>query len=516
MSAPPIDASQFLRDAARSAVRRNAFLAIGQHHRSMSAGAFRAIVAALVFLRIYCLLGFLFAELGWFHDPAYWAGPDHPLHATEFTPLHHHPNPFGWRWGFQFFVGAHDVTGMLLFATCLIPLFVEKGGRAHVLVGRIFLGVWLLHLVDGLVNSGQIMLVRGFVPERYADVTNQGFSLYLYMQFAFISSMVIDFLAHGLAALHYKNRAPSRAMRGVMLFLPATSFLLGVALTIWAIGRLVRGGPPETPNTYPFAWVFVVQVPAYLYLIGRNLQYWLRPEPRNWLHGWVTEHQRNLMFCVQVTLYTGLANIASHYAPALVPLLFGGVDVVFFAWLVLKERSIRHAVMSSRLGVAFVAAMRSPVQRERRSLVPTDRAWFLDSFDLNRNGRLDLAEVEAVLREQGIAPTAEELGRIRERLDLDGSGTIDTEELRGFLARWVGNDPHDEDELRVAFRLLDTDGDGRLSIAELERALAGGAEALTPAELEAVFASLDTDGSGRIEWREFCAALGPSSAVLTD
>lgn len=510
MSEAAADPGRVLRQAARSAVRRNAFLAIGQHRGRLPASVFKTIVAVLLGIRIYCIVAMVLAGLGWFHDPAYWAGPGHPLHATDFTPLHHHPNPFGWRWGFQFFVGAHNVTGLLLFVTCLIPMFAKKGGRTHIYVGRAFVFVWLLHLVDGLINSGQILMVRGYVAERYADVTNQGFSLYLYLQFAFISSMVIDFLAHGLSALHYKNHAPSRRMRGVMLFLPATSFVFGVGLTIWAILRLLRGGPPESPNTYPFAWVFIVQIPAYLYLIGRNLQYWLRPEPRNWLHGWVTEHQRNLMFCVQVTLYTGLANLASRYAPALVPIFFGGVDVVFFVWLLLKERSIRHAVMASRLGVAFVAAMRSPVERERRSLVPADRAWFMNSFDLDRSGTLEMHEVEAILRGQGIVPTDDELALLRQRLDPDGNGKIEAEELRGFLARWVGNDPHDEDELRVAFRLLDQNGDGKLSLEELGRTLSTGDRALEGAELEAVFSALDTDGSGGIEWKEFLAVLGPA------
>ena len=74
------------------------------------------------------------------------------------------------------------------------------------------------------MNSGQILLARGFEPTRYLDATDQGFSLYLYMQFCFISSMVVDFLANGLAALQYKNHVPSAAMRWVMLAMPATVF----------------------------------------------------------------------------------------------------------------------------------------------------------------------------------------------------------------------------------------------------------------------------------------------------
>jgi hypothetical protein len=75
----------------------------------------------------------------------------------------------------------------------------------------------MLHLFDGLVNSGQLLIARGFEPTHYLDSTKQGFSLYLYIQFCFISSLVIDFLANGLAALQYKNRMPPAGMRALML-----------------------------------------------------------------------------------------------------------------------------------------------------------------------------------------------------------------------------------------------------------------------------------------------------------
>lgn len=504
------DPGEVLRDAARSVVRRNAFISIGEHRSAVPARVFKGLLAILLAIRIYCIGAMALAALGWLHDPSVWAGPGHPLHATDFTPLHHHPNPFGWRFGFQFFVAAHDVTGILLFSTCLVPLFSRKGGPLHIRVGRAFVLVWLFHLIDGLVNSGQIMMTRGFDATRYADVTGQGFSLYLYLQFAFISSMVIDFLAHGMAAIHYKNRGPSPRVRAVMLFLPITSFVFGVVLTVWAVMRLVRGGPPETPNTYQFAWIFLIQIPAYLYLIWRNVDYWRRPDPRAWLHGWLTEHQRNMMFCVAVTLYTGLANLASRYAPALVPLLFGGVDVTFFVWLLLKERAIRRSVMQSRLGYALVAAMRSSPDRGRRSVAPLDRAWIMKTFDVDRSGTLEMAEVEAILRSQGIVPTKDELSRLAQHLDRDGSGRIDPAELREFLGRWVGTDPRGEDELALAFRMLDVDGDGRLTRDELSGALTQGNHPLTPEELDAVFDALDADQSNAIEWHEFHDVLGPT------
>src|SRR5262245_22449061 len=126
------DPARILRDAARSAVRRNAFLALGEHRGALPPKVFKTLLAFLVGIRIYCIAAMALGWLGWFENPATWASPGHPLQATDFTPLHHHPNPFGWHWGFQFFVAAHNLTGALLFLTCLVPLLAKKGGPVHI------------------------------------------------------------------------------------------------------------------------------------------------------------------------------------------------------------------------------------------------------------------------------------------------------------------------------------------------------------------------------------------------
>src|SRR6185369_329461 len=143
---------------------------------------------------------------------------------------------------------------------CLVPLFVAKGSPVHVRFGRAFVAFWILHLFNGLVNSGQLLLARGLEPTHYLDSTKQGFSLYLYIQFCFISSMVIDFLTNGLAALQYKNHMPAAGMRALMLEMPITSMMLGVAMTCWGIYRLAGHEPPATPTTTQYAVIYVVQV----------------------------------------------------------------------------------------------------------------------------------------------------------------------------------------------------------------------------------------------------------------
>ncbi|AKF03517.1 EF-hand domain-containing protein [Sandaracinus amylolyticus] len=509
-----LDPGHVLREIARDRIRRNAFLRLRQHHRAMPRAAFLAVLAILLALRVHSIVCMLLAWQGGLAYPTTWATGAQVV-TEHVTPFHHHPNPFGWRWGFQLFVGLHDVTGILLFATCLVPLLATPGSALHVRAGRVFVVVWLLHLIDGLINSGHILIARGFEPTRYYDVTNQGFSLYLYLQFAFISSLVIDFLAHGLAALRYKNRPPPRSMRAVMLFLPLSSVVLGIGLTIWAVMRLARGGPAETPNTYPFAIVYLVQIPAYVYLVARNVSYWLRATPRAWLQGWVTEHQRNMMFCVQVTLYTGLANVCSRFAPALAPFVFAAIDVGFLLWLVTKERSLRAQIVRSRLGLAVVASLRTlrlsrPPQPRRADVSAPDARWIASLFALDRAGALGRDELRALLARQGIELRDHELDRLMSALDRDGNGRIEPRELAAFLTTWFAPEPDDEHALALAFRALDDDGDGHVTRAELQRALQDGADALRKVELDALMDAADLDGSGAIDWDEFCASMRPT------
>jgi Ca2+-binding EF-hand superfamily protein len=501
-----------LRDAVRVHLRRNAFLALREHTRAMPHAIFLCVLVPLVLYRISTWLVFLAAWRGWLVDQSYWADGGMG-HAAYVTPFHGHPNPFGWRFGFQGFVAMHNITGMLLFAVCLVPLFASKGGKLHVRFGRAFVLLWLLHMLDGLANSSQILLVRGLEPTRYYDTLGTGFSLYLYIQFAFIASVVIDFLANGLAALQYKNRLPSKAMRAVMVILPLSSMLFGVSLLLWGLVQLVGGAPPATPKTTEFAVIYVVQVPAYLYLLGKNLAYWAEPTPRGWLHGWVTEHQRNMMFCVQVTLYTGLANATMRFAPWLTAWLFSAIEVGFIAWLLLKERAIRRHVVRSRLGLALVSMLRGlPSKHAAGGLEASDRRWVMKLFDVDGDSRLERADVRALLAQQGVEPTGPELDRIFQSLDHNDDGVVDGDELVSFLVTWFVPDPSSRAHLALAFRALDRDGNGHISAGELREALTSGADALRDSEVDDVLALVDSNGDGKLDWHEFLVVLSPGGA----
>ena len=130
-------------------------------------------------------------------------------------------------------------------------------------------------------------------------------------------------------------------------------------------------------------------------------------------------------------------------------------------------------------------------------------------FDIDHSGTLELGEIRKLLHDQGVDLSEEELDELAPMLDQNGDGVIDTEEFGSFLTAWVAPDPSVRDELALAFRAIDHDGDGHISAEELRQALGSGSGGLSQAELADLMTALDLDRSGAIEWEELITALAP-------
>jgi calmodulin len=65
------------------------------------------------------------------------------------------------------------------------------------------------------------------------------------------------------------------------------------------------------------------------------------------------------------------------------------------------------------------------------------------------------------------------------------------------------DDGNAEDEMREAFKVFDSDGDGMISSDELRQIMANLGEKLTTEEVEEMVREADIDGDGEINYEEF-------------
>ena len=117
-------------------------------------------------------------------------------------------------------------------------------------------------------------------------------------------------------------------------------------------------------------------------------------------------------------------------------------------------------------------------------------------FDKDSSGTISLQELDGVMRKLGSSITHDELTEVINSVDVNNDGEIDFNEFV-FMMKKI---PDTEKELREAFAVFDSNGDGTTSRMELSRIMLKFGQKLNDQELDAVMAEVDDDGGkfGRI------------------
>ncbi len=91
-------------------------------------------------------------------------------------------------------------------------------------------------------------------------------------------------------------------------------------------------------------------------------------------------------------------------------------------------------------------------------------------FDFSNDGTIEGRDLPALLRSLGHDPKEEDL-QLFNRLDGDGTGSLDFPEFLAFIAKKMKDAIKSEAELHDAFRVFDRDGTGALKKDEFKQML---------------------------------------------
>ncbi|GMG40346.1 unnamed protein product [Ambrosiozyma monospora] len=127
-------------------------------------------------------------------------------------------------------------------------------------------------------------------------------------------------------------------------------------------------------------------------------------------------------------------------------------------------------------------------------------------FDKDGDGRISAAELGTVMRALGQNPTQQELNDLVNEIDTNGNSAIEFSEFLTMMARQI-KEQDIEAEILEAFKVFDSDGDGKISPTELIRVLTTIGERLTEDEAKQMVEAADTDRDGQIDIEEFAKIL---------
>jgi len=134
------------------------------------------------------------------------------------------------------------------------------------------------------------------------------------------------------------------------------------------------------------------------------------------------------------------------------------------------------------------------------------------SLDENGDGLLTPAELKEGLAKAGLSEIPADIQEILKDVDSDGSGVIDYTE---FLAATLEKKSYDKEEvLWSAFRIFDTDGDGKITQAELKAVLASGdCDEVAAKSMQEIMDEVDKNKDGEISFEEFSEMMKGNDGV---
>ncbi|OMJ66719.1 hypothetical protein SteCoe_36351 [Stentor coeruleus] len=94
-----------------------------------------------------------------------------------------------------------------------------------------------------------------------------------------------------------------------------------------------------------------------------------------------------------------------------------------------------------------------------------------------------------------------------QKFDNDGTNSLTFDEFIEVYTKCLSYKSKREEEIREQFKIMDKNGDGKLSCEELKELLMEGDEAFSDTELRMVFEEFDKNNDGIVDISELLEAL---------
>uniref|UniRef100_A0A672J912 Calcium-binding mitochondrial carrier protein SCaMC-1-like n=1 Tax=Salarias fasciatus TaxID=181472 RepID=A0A672J912_SALFA len=117
-------------------------------------------------------------------------------------------------------------------------------------------------------------------------------------------------------------------------------------------------------------------------------------------------------------------------------------------------------------------------------------------LDANKDGKVDVAELKAGMAAMGIKPGKGAAQKIVSSGDQDKDDGLDFNEFSKYLKEH-------EKKLRLTFKSLDKNNDGRIDFMEIKQSLADLGLDISKEEAEKILQSIDVDGTMTLDWNEW-------------
>ncbi|KAL3635021.1 Calmodulin-like protein 3 [Castilleja foliolosa] len=145
-----------------------------------------------------------------------------------------------------------------------------------------------------------------------------------------------------------------------------------------------------------------------------------------------------------------------------------------------------------------------PAPPPSRRMDPAELTRVFQMFDRNGDGRITKQELNDSLENMGIFIPDKELTVMIDKIDVNGDGCVDIGEFAD-LYRNIMDERDVEEDMREAFNVFDLNGDGFITVDELNSVLAslGVKQGWAAEDCKKMIMRVDCDGDGMVDFSEF-------------